>query len=228
LEIMLITMFILMLVKQNRKYSIFNRLKNLKGLLLRSISLSILLLFIINSNAQNHNLSFEVWKNKSLIGFISIKEKIVSDSVVYDLSSEIKAKVLVKFDVSGVEKTIFKNGLLVYSSVYRKLNSKEKVNKELHFIDGKYFLINGGRKRALSINKVRGNLVTLYFYEPINISQVYCDNHNAMANVVLLETGKYQVTFPDGSYNIFYYKNGKCKKVDAFTSLYQVQLISTL
>tara|TARA_R100000935_G_scaffold47506_1_gene71606 strand:+ start:272 stop:940 length:669 start_codon:yes stop_codon:yes gene_type:complete len=222
-------MFILMLVKLNRKYSFFNRLKNLKGLFLRIIILSILsLLFVMNSDAQNNNLSFEVWKNKSHIGFISINEKIVSDSVVYDLSSEIKAKVLVKFEVSGVEKTIFKNGMLVYSSVYRKLNSKEKVNKELLFIDGKYLLINGGRKRALSINKIRSNLVTLYFYEPINISLVYCDYHNAMASVILIEKGKYQVTFPDGSYNVFYYKNGKCKKVDAFTSLYEVQLISTL
>ena len=118
--------------------------------------------------------------------------------------------------------------MLVYSSVYRKVNSNEKVNKELLFNDGKYYLINSGRKRALSINKIKGNLVTLYFYEPINISKVYCDNQNAMASFALIETGKYQVTFPDGSYNIFYYKNGKCKKVDAFTSLYKVQLISTL
>lgn len=227
---MLITMFVLMLVKLNRRYSIFNRLKNLKGAFLRRTILFIitLFLFVQNGNAQDHNLSFEVWKNKSLIGFISMNEKINSDSVVYDLTSEIKAKVLIRFNVTGIEKTIYKNGVLVYSSVYRKLNSDEKVNKELLFNDGKYYLINRGRKRALSIDKIKGNLVTLYFYEPINISQVYCDNHNAMANVVLIGTGKYQVNFPDGSYNVFYYKNGKCKKVDAFTSLYEVQLISTL
>lgn len=227
---MLITMFVLMLVKLNRRYSIFNRLKNLKGVFLRRTILFIVMLFLFvqNGNAQDHNLSFEVWKNKSLIGTISMNEKINLDSVVYDLTSEIKAKVLIKLNVTGIEKTIYKNGVLVYSSVYRKLNSDEKVNKKLLFNDGKYYLINRGRKRALSIDKIKGNLVTLYFYEPINISQVYCDNHNAMASVVLIGTGKYQVNFPDGSYNVFYYKNGKCKKVDAFTSLYEVQLISTL
>ncbi len=227
---MLLTMFALMLIKLNRKYSIFSRLKNLKAVLLRRLVLFIamLFLFVKIGNAQNHNLSYEVWRNKSLIGFISINEKINSDSVVYDLSSEIKANVLIKFNVTGIEKTIYKNGVLVYSFVYRKLNSNEKVNKELLFNDGKYYLINGGRKSAISINKIRDNLVKLYFYEPINISQVYCDNHNAMANVVLLENGNYQVTFPDGSYNIFSYKNGKCNKVYAFTSLYEVQLISTL
>lgn len=227
---MLITMFVLMLVKLNRRYSVFSRLKNLKGALLRRIALFILMLFLCvkNGNAQDHNLSFEIWRNKSIIGTISMNEKINSDSVVYDLTSEIKAKVLIRFNVTGIEKTIYKNGVLVYSSVYRKLNSDEKVNKELLFKDGKYYLTNRGRKRPLSIDKIKGNLVTLYFYEPIDISRVYCDNHNAMASVVLIESGKYQITFPDGSYNIFYYKNGKCEKVDAFTSLYKVQLISTL
>lgn len=223
-------MFILLMRTLDRRYSVLSKFKNIKGIYLKTklLFIALLLLFIKSGNAQDQNLSFEVWKNKSHIGIISMTEKINSDSVVYDLSSEIKAKVIISFNVTGIEKTIYKNGVLVYSSVYRKLNSNEKVNKELLFNDGKYYLINGGRKRALSINKIKGNLVTLYFYEPIDISQVYCDNQNAMASVVLIETGKYQVTFPDGSYSVFYYKNGKCKKVDAFTSLYEVQLISTL
>ena len=87
---MLITMFVLMLVKLNRRYSIFSRFKNLKGFFLRRITLLIVMLFLFvkSGNAQDHNLSFEVWKNKSLIGFISMNKKINSDSVVYDLSSE--------------------------------------------------------------------------------------------------------------------------------------------
>ena len=227
---MLIAMFILLMKTLNRKYSVLSRLKNLKGNHLKAKIVFVALLFLIKTSsiAQNQNLSFEVWKNNSHIGNISMTEKINSDSVVYDLSSKIKAKVILSFNVTGIEKTIYKNGLLVYSSVYRKLNSKEKVNKELHFNDGKYQLLNSGRISTLPLSEINVNLVLLYFYEPVNISQVYCDNHNSMAKIVLLENGKYQVTFPDGSYNIFYYQNGKCKKVDAFTSLYEVQLISTL
>ncbi len=227
---MLIAMFILLMRTLNRKYSVLSRFRNLKGISLKTkfVCITLLFLFIKSSSAQNQNLSFEVWKNRSHIGNISMTEKIRSDSVVYDLSSEIKTKVILSFNISGIEKTIYKNGLLVYSSVYRKLNSKEKVNKKLLYNEGKYQLINGGRKSTLSFNKIDVNLVTLYFYEPVNISQVYCDNHNSMAGVVQIERGKYQVNFPDGSYNIFYYKNGKCERVDAVSSLYEVQLISTL
>lgn len=227
---MLVAMFILLMRKLNRKYSVLSKFKNIKGIILKTriLFIALLIFWIESSPAQDQNLSFEVWKNKSLIGIISMTEKVNSDSVVYHSASEIKAKVIISFKVTGIEKAIYKNGVLVYSSIYRKLNSKEKVNKELHLNDGKYYLINKGRKRSLTLNKIMDNLVTLYFYEPIKISQVYCDNHHSMASVVLLDSGKYQVIFPDGSYNIFYYQNGKCKKVDAFTSLYEVQLISTL
>lgn len=227
---MLIAMFILLMRKLNRKYSVLSRLKSLKGNHLKAKIVFVALLFFLkmSSNAQSQNLSFEVWKNNSHIGNISMTEKINSATVVYDLSTKIKAKVILSFNVTGIEKTIYKNGLLIYSSVYRKLNSMEKVNKELHFNNGKYRLINRGRISTLQVSKINTNLVLLYFNEPVNISQVYCDNHNSMANIVLIENGKYRVTFPDGSYNIFYYQNGKCKKVDVFTSLYEVQLISTL
>jgi hypothetical protein len=133
-----------------------------------------------------------------------------------------------EFNVYGIEKTIYNHGVLVYSSVYRKINSNEKTNKELFFKDGKYYLLNGGKKSALTFHEINYNLITLYFYEPLKITQVYCDNHHKMVQVVYVEKGKYRVTFPNGSYNFFYYENGKCLKVDAFGLLYEVQLISTI
>ncbi|MDF1516510.1 MAG: DUF6134 family protein [Lutibacter sp.] len=186
------------------------------------------MLFLKSSIAQNQNLSFEVWKNNILIGNISISENINDDFVIYDLSSEIKTKVLLEFNITGIEKTIYNHGVLVYSSVYRKINSNEKTNKELFFKDGIYYLLKSGKKSALTFPEIKSNLITLYFYEPLNIAQVYCDNHNKMVQVVFVEKGKYQVNFPDGSYNIFYYENGKCLKVDALGLLYEVQLISAI
>lgn len=214
----------------NRRYSFLSRLKSITRIDFKTkiVFMVLLLLFIKSSNAQDKSLSFEVWKNGSHIGNISMTEKSHSDSVVYDLSSKIVARAIIKINITGLEKSIYKNGKLVYSSVTRKLNSKIKVNKKLLFNGGKYNLINKGRVSTLSINEITDNLVTLYFNEPINLSKVYCDNHQSLAGIDLLESGKYRVTFPDGSYNIFYYEDGKCKKVDAFNALYAVQLISSL
>lgn len=227
---MLIAMFILLMRTLNRRYSVLSRLKSVTRIHFKTriVLMTLLFLFIKSSNAQDKILSFEVWKNRSHIGNISMTEKINSDSVVYDLSSTITAKAIIKMKITGIEKSVYKNGILVYSSISRELNSNLRVNKKLLLNDGKYDLINKGRISTLPINKITDNLVTLYFNEPVNLSQVYCDNHQSMAGIVPLESGKYRVTFPDGSYNIFYYQDGKCKKVDAFNSLYKVQLISTL
>jgi hypothetical protein len=227
---MLWLMFFLILLKLCKRYGILIRIKNITKGNFKDVILLIAILFLLtkSSSAQNQNLSFEVWKNNMLIGYISMSEKINADFVIYELSSEIKAKVLMEFNVSGIEKTIYNHGVLVYSSVYRKINSNEKTNKELFFKDGKYYLLKGGKKSALTFPEINNNLITLYFYEPIKIAQVYCDNHHKMVQVVFVEKGKYQVNFPDGSYNIFYYENGKCLKVDAFGLLYEVQLISTI
>ena len=227
---MLIAMFILLMRTLNRRYSVLSRLKSITRIHFKAKIVFMILLFLLikSSNAQDKNLSFEVWKNRSHIGNISMTEKFSSDSVVYDLSSKIIAKAIIKINITGIEKSIYKNGTLVYSSVSRKLNSRLKVNKKLFLHDGTYNLINKGRESTLPIDKIKDNLVTLYFNEPVNLSQVYCDNHESMARIVLLESGRYRVTFPDGSYNVFYYQNGKCVKVEAFNSLYKVQLISTL
>lgn len=227
---MLWLMFFLILLKLCKRFGVLIWIKNIKKVYVKEIILLIAMLFVFlkSSNAQNHSLSFEVWKNNVLIGYISMSEKINADFVIYDLSSEIKTKVLMEFNVSGIEKTIYNQGVLVYSSVYRKINSTEKTNKELFFKDGIYYLLKGGKRSALSFPKIKYNLITLYFYEPLNIAQVYCDNHHKMVQVVFVENGKYRVTFPDGSYNIFYYENGKCLKVDAFSLFYEVQLISTI
>jgi hypothetical protein len=227
---MLWLMFFLILLKLIKGYGILIRIKNITKIYFKEVILLIAMLFLLTKSisAQNQNLSFEVWKNNMLIGYISMSEKINADFVIYDLSSEIKAEFLFKFNITGIEKTIYDRGVLVYSSVYRKINSNKKTNKELFFKDGKYYLLKGGKRSALTFPEIKYNLITLYFYEPLKIAQVYCDNHHKMVQVVFVEKGKYQVTFPDGSYNIFYYENGKCLKVDAFGLLYEVQLISTI
>lgn len=227
---MLWLMFFLILLKLGKRVDILIWIKNITSVNFKKIVLLIAMLFLFtkSTSAQNHNLSFEVWKNNVLIGFITMSEKINEDFVIYDCSSKIKAKILIEFNVTGIEKAIYDQGVLVYSSVYRKINSNEKTNKELFFTDGKYYLLKGGKKSALPFPEIKRNLITLYFYEPVNIAQVYCDNHHKMVQVDFLDKGKYQINFPDGSYNIFYYENGKCLRVEAFGFLYEVQLISTI
>lgn len=110
----------LRLLKLCKSCGILIRFKNITRVYFKEVILLIAMLFLFtqSSSVQNQDLSFDVWKNNMQIGYISMSEKINADFVIYDLSSEIKAKVLMEFNVSGVEKTIYNLGVLVYSSVY--------------------------------------------------------------------------------------------------------------
>lgn len=83
-----------------------------------------------------------------------------------------------------------------------------KKQRRNFFKDGKYYLLKGGKSSALLFSVIKYNLITLYFYfyDPLNITQVYWDNQYKMVQVAFVKKGKFQVNYPDGSYIFFYYE----------------------
>lgn len=174
-------------------------------------------------NPQLH--AYNVVKNNTIIGSIKVSIDVVGDSTIYLLESTIKIKYLVAFNISSKEKSVYKNGLLVYSSIYRIFNNKVKANHNITLEDGHYKLEMSDELKELEIEMIRSNLLTLFFKEPINIKETYSDNLRKLVRVIPLNQGKYKVDFSKGKYNIFHYKNGKCEKIEAFNSLFHVTLI---
>jgi hypothetical protein len=170
-------------------------------------------------------ITYHVVKNNEVIGTIKMNKEIFDDSIVYDLESAIEAKFLLKFNIIGKEKSIYKNGLLVYSSVFRSLNNKTKGNHKIIFKDEQYHVQSDGNIEVINVHPIKQNLITLYFNEPIGITTVFCDNSKEMVSVNELGNGKYRVDLSKGKYNIFHYKDGKCIKVEAVSTLFNVTLI---
>ncbi|HEX9828239.1 MAG TPA: DUF6134 family protein [Flavobacteriaceae bacterium] len=173
-------------------------------------------------------LSFTVINKNATIGFINIEKQTQNETTTYTINSDISAKVLFKFNAVAKETSIYKRDTLVFSSVYRKLNNKEKRNQSLLFNNGTYTLKNKNKVEPLNIDFITRNLVTLYFQEPVGVTSVFCDNQNEMVQVKSLGNGMYKVQFSKGKYNIFHYKDGKCVKIEAFNPMFEVTLIPVL
>ncbi|MEO6348657.1 MAG: DUF6134 family protein, partial [Aquaticitalea sp.] len=83
--------------------------------------LKIVLFFLIVGNAYGNNetlmkaLTYNVVKNNIVIGTIEINQYTSGDSIIYKVESNIKAKYLLNFNISGSEKSIYKDDVLVYS-----------------------------------------------------------------------------------------------------------------
>lgn len=181
--------------------------------------------FAFTSVSSSKALKYYVVKNNEIIGTIEMSKSSFDDSIVYNLESNIKAKFLLKFNITGKEKSIYKNGLLIYSSVLRTLNNKTKVNHRIIFKGEKYKLQSDKRDEVLNFNLIKHNLIMLYFNEPLGVTTVFCDNLKEMVTVSSLGKGKYKVDFSSGKHNIFHYKNGKCIKIEAISPLFDVTLI---
>ena len=175
----------------------------------------------------SENVEFEILNKDKIIGFITIDKRVEGKRTTYQVVSRVETKFLIKFKAIGNETSVYKNDTLVYSSMYRKVNKKIKVDQIVEFKDGNYYLDD---KQIIDLSDpeiIRCNLVQLYFDEPVGISKVYCDKQKRFLNVDPIEEGKYKVQFKRGNYSVFNYKNGKCISIDAVGTFFKVRLSRT-
>ena len=226
----MIPMLIFYLIKRFRKirFSLKDTLKPKKSF----VKLKILILFFTLSNVQAHNkideistLTYNVVRNDNVIGTIKIFKNSKDNATIYLLESNITAKFILKFNISGKEKSVFKNGILVYSSVFRKLNNKVKVDHNITYKKGQYKLQTFNKVKPLNLDSIKQNLITLYFEEPIGLNTIFCDNLKQNVKVEKIAHGVYKVEFENGKHNTFYYKKGRCVKIKASSNLFNVTLI---
>jgi hypothetical protein len=129
------------------------------------------------------------------------------------------------FTATAMEETIFENGFLVFSSIYRKFNGTEKVNRKTVLDKNRYLVTNYSAVESKSSFPIDFNTLCLYYKEPLNYASVYSDNFQCF--LPISDNGKhvYTVGLPDGSSNIYHYKNGICQEIDVHNALYSATVV---
>lgn len=208
--------------KINLKRVSYNFLRKLKYLF-------IFLLFSFSDPEVNLNASetivFSVSRHNDSIGFVEIKRTNLENVTSYIIDSEVNVRVIFNFKANGHEKSIYKDDVLVYSSMYRKMNDKLKLDQSLTLQDGNYIFNNNGKIEKLNLNFIKHNLVTLLYKEPKEIKEVYSDKFKQMIQIISLGKEMYKIQLPNGSTSIYHYKNGECLKVELEGSFFKVDLI---
>ncbi|MFD1163616.1 DUF6134 family protein [Hwangdonia seohaensis] len=201
---------------------LISKIKKIRALLFFALMIC---LSAFTSFNNSESITYNVINGDKTIGTIKTIKNGFKDSETYTLESNIKAKFLFKFNIIGKEKSVYKKGILVFSSVFRTVNNKTKTNHKIVLDGNHYNLESNKNSQALNVSLIKQNLITLYYEEPIGISSVFCDNIKQMAPVKPMGKGQYKVEFTNGKYNVFHYKNGKCIKIEAKSTLFNVDLI---
>jgi len=190
--------------------------------------LVILLIFSTNSYSQNKTLNYQIIRNGDKVGSLLFSETSTGDLDYLKMESDVKTRLIFTFTAHASEEAVYNNGILLRSSIYRRLNGTEKANKQHQATGNRQYLIRTGETSELTKTyPITYNMLSLYSKEPENISKVYSDNFQTFLAIEKAASHKYKITLPDGNYNYYYYKNGILNLVEVHHSFYSANIVLT-
>ncbi|MBA2563657.1 MAG: hypothetical protein H0V14_12270 [Chitinophagaceae bacterium] len=228
----MISVLIFFLLKKYRLTGIKLSMMEETGLLIFWISkrIGIIVILLLLSGllqAQEKTWYYQIIKNGDSVGSLCLQQWVNGNITRLKMVSEIEVRFLLKIKVYSIEEAIFQEGRLLFSSVYRKVNGQEKINKQTRALYNTYQLINDGKTATLNTGPILNNILTLYLREPGNLAKVYSDNHQQFVNLQKTGEHTYKVELPDGNYNFYSFQNGICTRAEVHHSLYKLQFVLT-
>lgn len=172
------------------------------------------------AQAQEKKLEYHIKRNGNVVGNIRFTQNITGNRTILKMESEVKTRFIFLFTAKASEESIYENGIMTWSSIYRKLNGNEKANKKTKMTGNSYTIYKGDKSEILNSYPIRYNMLSIYAAEPLQVSKVYSDNFQQMIDIQKMADHHYKIKFPDGNYNEYFYANGICSKVIVHHSLY--------
>ena len=189
-----------------------------------NLSLIVLLSITISSNAQDKKLEYNIKRNGDIVGNIHFIQRVAGNRTVLTMESEVNTRFIFNFKAKAKEETIYDNGIMTWSSIFRKLNGNVKADKKIKAVGNRYTIYEGSKTETLNNYPIRYNMLSVYLTEPLNVSKVYSDNFQKQMDIQKIADHHFKIKFPDGNYNEYYYTNGVCSKVEVHHSMYRATI----
>jgi hypothetical protein len=190
----------------------------------KAVILLAMLCFSSGLQAQEQVVQYNVLHGGNIVGHMALYQKHDGDELHLKMISEVKMRFIMSIKVDIHEESVFQGGKLISSSVCRKVNGKEKANRQTKACGDCYQTMAEGKSGQLNQKQISHNLMLLYCHEPDDNAQIYSDNFQQFLRVKQTSPHVYRIDLPDGNYNYYTYTNGICSKVDIHHSLYTIQI----
>jgi hypothetical protein len=193
-------------------------MKQIRSLLIILLSIS------VSTQAQQNKFEYTIKRNGDEVGTIHFTQGVAGNRTVLTLESEVNTRFIFNFKAKAKEEAIYDDGIMTWSSIYRKLNGNVKADKKTKANGSAYTVYKGNKTETLNNYPIRYNMLSVYISEPVNITQVYSDNFQKHIDIQKIADHHYKIKFPDGNYNEYFYTNGMCSKVEVHHSLYSATI----
>jgi hypothetical protein len=190
----------------------------------KKIIYPLLFLFASNENLEAQTLQYAILKGSAKIGILNYSRNVVNNTVLYKAESKVTTRFIFSISVDDNEESFFKDGILQYSSIYRKVNGHINTNNQTQLSGDDYVIVDKKENETnkLSNYPITGCFLGLYYNEPANNTTLYSDTYKQLISIIKLGEHKYKVTLPDGNYNYYYYNKGICTRVEVVHSFYKI------
>jgi hypothetical protein len=193
-------------------------MKQIRSLLIILLSIS------VSTQAQQNQFEYTIKRNGDEVGTIHLTQGIAGNRTVLTMESEVNTRFIFNFKAKAKEEAIYDDGIMTWSSIYRKLNGNVKADKKTKANGSTYTVYKGNKTETLNNYPIKYNMLSVYISEPVNITQVYSDNFQKHIDIQKVADHHYKIKFPDGNYNEYFYTNGICSKVEVHHSLYSATI----
>jgi len=175
-------------------------------------------------SAQENKFTYNIKRNGDIVGNIQFVQSIVGSRTLLTMESEVNTRFIFNFKANAKEEVIYDNGIMTWSSIFRKLNGTIKVDKKTKANGNAYTVYKGSKKETLNNYPIQYNMLSVYIIEPVTIKKVYSDNFQQQIDIQKIADHHYKIKFPDGNYNEYFYTNGLCSKIVIHHSLYSATI----
>lgn len=189
-----------------------------------NLSLIVLLTVAISLNSQEKKLEYNIRRNGDIVGNIHFIQRVAGNRTVLTMESEVNTRFIFNFKAKAKEEAIYDNGIMTWSSIFRKLNGNVKADKKTKAVGNAYTIYKGNKTEIVKNYPIRYNMLSVYLTEPTDVSKVYSDNFQQQIDIQKIATHHYKIKFPDGNYNEYYYTNGICSKVEIHHRVYRATI----
>lgn len=188
------------------------------------VCLLLLTFATINVSGQEKRLAYDIKRNGDVVGNIHFIQGVSGNRTVLTMESEVNTRFIFNFKAKAKEEVIYDNGIMTWSSIFRKLNGTVKVDKKTKANGNAYTVYKGSKTETLNNYPIRYNMLSVYINEPVNITKVYSDNFQQQIDIQKIADHHYKIKFPDGNYNEYFYTNGICSKIKVHHSMYSATI----
>jgi hypothetical protein len=172
------------------------------------------LLWLSLSSAFGQTLYYQVYKGKKSIGQMTIErsQNMAGSVVSYDISTEVRYRVILELLVNYSLNEVFENGILTKGQGSSTINGSIQNAYEIQRNGNSYELVLNNTHSVIDDHVITLSATTIYFNEPKNNQRLFSQHFGRYLKLEEVSAHYYRLLSSAGE-NFYRYVNGICTEI---------------